>query len=40
MVRANALLIVPEDRNEVPAGETLAAIPLEDGWPASLEPPV
>jgi molybdopterin molybdotransferase len=40
MARANALLIVPEDRNDVPAGETLAAIPLEDGWPAAAEPPV
>jgi molybdopterin molybdotransferase len=40
MARANALLIVPEDRNDVPAGETLAAIPLEDGWPAAAEPPL
>lgn len=40
MTRANALLIVPEDRADVPAGETLAAIPLEDGWPPSPEPPV
>ena len=40
MTRANALLIVPEDRNDVPAGETLAAIPLDDGWPAGAEPPV
>ncbi len=40
MARANALLIVPEDRNDVPAGETLAAIPLDDGWPAALQPPV
>jgi molybdopterin molybdotransferase len=40
MARANALLIVPEDRNDVPAGETLAAIPLDDGWPLSPEPPV
>ena len=40
MARANALLIVPEDRNDVPAGESLAAIPLDDGWPPSPEPPV
>jgi molybdopterin molybdotransferase len=40
MARANALLIVPEDRNDVPAGETLAAVPLDDGWPSSAEPPV
>jgi molybdopterin molybdotransferase len=40
MARANALLIVPEDRNDVPAGETLAAIPLDDGWPRGTEPPV
>jgi molybdopterin molybdotransferase len=30
MARANALLIVPEDRPEVPAGETLSAILLDD----------
>ena len=40
MARANALLIVPEDRSEVPAGEILPAIPLDDGWPAALKPPV
>ena len=40
MARANALLIVPEDRNDVPAGETLTAIPLDNGWDASAEPPV
>jgi molybdopterin molybdotransferase len=40
MARANALLIVPEDRNDVPTGATLAAIPLDDGWPPSVEPPV
>jgi molybdopterin molybdotransferase len=40
MARANALLIVPEDRNDVPVGETLAAIPLEDGWPLCSEPPI
>jgi molybdopterin molybdotransferase len=40
MALANALLIVPEDQSDVPAGETLAAIPLDDGWPLSPEPPV
>lgn len=30
MARADALLIVPEDRPEVPAGETLAAVLLDD----------
>jgi molybdopterin molybdotransferase len=40
MALANALLVVPEDRNDVPAGETLPAIPLEDGWPLSEVPPV
>jgi molybdopterin molybdotransferase len=40
MALANALLVVPEDRNDVPAGETLPAIPLEDGWPPSEVPPV
>jgi molybdopterin molybdotransferase len=30
MARANALLIVPEDRAAVPAGETLAALLLDD----------
>ena len=40
MALANALLVVSEDRNDVPAGETLPAIPLEDGWPPSEVPPV
>jgi len=40
MARANALVIVPEDRNDVPAGETLTAIPLDSEWDASAEPPV
>lgn len=31
MALANALLIVPEDRNEIAAGETLPAIPLAGG---------
>ena len=30
MAKANALLIVPEDRNEVPAGSTLSALLLDD----------
>ena len=30
MARANALLIVPEDRPRVAAGETLSAIVLDD----------
>jgi molybdopterin molybdotransferase len=30
MVRANALLIVPEDRSTVAAGETLSALVLDD----------
>jgi molybdopterin biosynthesis enzyme len=30
MARANALLIVPEDRSEVSAGETLTALLLDD----------
>ncbi|HEY6807947.1 MAG TPA: hypothetical protein VI160_04085, partial [Gemmatimonadales bacterium] len=30
MVRANALLIVPEDRPTIPAGERLRAIRLDD----------
>lgn len=40
MARATALVIVPEDRSDVPAGETLVAIPLDYGWDASPEPPV
>jgi len=40
MARANALVIVPEDRSDVPAGETLVVIPLDNGWDASPEPPV
>jgi molybdopterin molybdotransferase len=38
MARANALLIVPEDRQQVPAGETLSAIVLDDPRHV-LEPP-
>jgi hypothetical protein len=30
MARADALLIVPEDRPRVPAGETLSALVLDD----------
>ena len=40
MAHANALLVVPEELHDVPAGTTLAAIPLDDGWPGSPEPPV
>jgi molybdopterin molybdotransferase len=40
MVRANALLIVPEDLSDVPAGTPLTAIPLEDGWGETDAPPV
>jgi molybdopterin molybdotransferase len=32
MATANALLIVPEDRNEVAEGETLTAILLDEAW--------
>ncbi len=39
MARANALLIVPEDRNEVPAGATLSALLLDDAR-ATDRPPV
>ncbi len=38
MALANALLVVPEDRGEVPAGETLAAIPLAGGAFAAENP--
>ncbi len=38
MVAANALLIVPEDRPQVPAGETLSAILLDDSMHVA-EPP-
>ncbi len=38
MVAANALLIVPEDRPQVPAGETLSAILLDDPMHVA-EPP-
>jgi molybdopterin molybdotransferase len=40
MVKANALLIVPEDRNEVPAGQTLRALLLAEAWGNTAEPPV
>lgn len=38
MVRANALLIVPEDRSSIEPGETLSALLLGDPWHVS-EPP-
>jgi len=37
MALANALLVVPEDRQRVDAGETLSALPLGDGAAASEE---
>lgn len=40
MARANALLVVPEDRNEVAAGETLTAILLGDAGAFTDTPPV
>ena len=40
MVRANALLIVPEDLDEVPSGTTLAAILLDDAGAFTAEPPL
>jgi len=40
MVKANALLIVPEDVDEVPPGTTLAALPLDDSWGLSDHPPL
>jgi len=40
MVRANALLIVPEDADELPAGVTLDAILLDDTFMLARESPV
>jgi molybdopterin molybdotransferase len=40
MTKANALLIVPDDRNEVSAGEPLAAILLDDALADTREPPL
>lgn len=40
MMRANALLIIPEELSDVPAGTSLTAIPLEDGGGQSAVPPV
>jgi molybdopterin molybdotransferase len=40
MAAANALLIVPEDRNEVAEGETLTAILLDEAWGATEQPPL
>src|SRR2546425_11231521 len=38
MARANALLIVPEDRHSVAAGETLAALLPDDPHPGAQGP--
>ena len=40
MALANALLVVPEDRNEVAAGDTLSAILLGDAGAFTDTPPV
>lgn len=40
MTKANALLVVPDDRNEVSAGEPLAAILLDDALADTREPPL
>jgi molybdopterin molybdotransferase len=40
MARANALLIVPEDSDEVPAGRTLRALLLDDARTLTTEPPL
>jgi molybdopterin molybdotransferase len=40
MVRANALLIVPEEAEEVQAGTTLAALLLDEPWALSETPPL
>ena len=40
MVRANALLIVPEDADELPPGATVRAMLLDESWPLSDRPPL
>jgi molybdopterin molybdotransferase len=40
MVRANALLIVPEDADQVPPGATLSALLLDDARTLTTEPPL
>jgi len=40
MARANALLIVPEAVEELPAGASLAALLLDDGRAMTDQPPV
>ena len=40
MVKANALLIVPEDVDEAPAGTAFDALLLDDTWMLSSAPPV
>jgi len=40
MAKANALLIVPEDADEVPPGTTLSALLLDDSRTLTVEPPL
>ncbi len=40
MAKANALLIVPEEADEVPAGATLSALLLDDERTMTVEPPL
>jgi len=40
MAKANALLIVPEDADEVPGGTTLTALLLDDSLTLTVEPPL
>lgn len=40
MAKANALLIVPEEADEVPAGTTLSALLLDDSRTMTVEPPL
>jgi molybdopterin molybdotransferase len=40
MAKANALLIVPEDADEVPPGTTLSALLLDDSRTLTTEPPL
>jgi molybdopterin molybdotransferase len=40
MAKANALLIVPEEADAVPAGATLSALLLDDSRTLTAEPPL
>ena len=40
MTEANALLIVPEESDEVPVGTTLSALLLDDSRSLTVEPPL